>query len=396
MVSSVMARPRPNRLGASCYVIQPSNAPDYLKSQAYEVCEASSDEDVINSVLNTIAAAGNPKAEVKLGAGLFYFSDSVLIPVTPTVLNIRGSGRGVTYIYPDGTLTKSFFKEKVQTNRIMHLTMSDFTIDGDDGGSNTQTAGHGIHLWGASYCTLKQIEVYDPFDTGIYFNGDGTYTGVDCEVIDCLMSGCITGLVTQTNQGDLSITDCKIFGNSTAGLGLYGGGPIIIGNRIYTNTTYGIYTNGYPNLIHDNYISSSATGIRIDNNWPNIQGNTINLCTTGITLDATVTQGIVAKNDIVGATTPISNAGSIKPRFNSGHITENYGTSSITSGNTTKTVAHGCSATPTKINIEFREQGTNDYGRWWISGIDGTNFILNVTGDPGASNLDFAWEALVR
>ena len=86
----------------------------------------------------------------------------------------------------------------------------------------------------------------------------------------------------------------------------------------------------------------------------------------------------------------------VKIYNNTGYLTENTGTDSIASGTTSKQVAHGLDATPTVINIEFREQGTNDYGRWWISGIDGTNFTLNVSSDPGASNLDFAWEAKVR
>ena len=59
-------------------------------------------------------------------------------------------------------------------------------------------------------------------------------------------------------------------------------------------------------------------------------------------------------------------------------------------------VAHGLAATPTVINIAFREQGDADYGRWWVDTIGATNFTLNVSVNPGASNLDFAWEAKVR
>ena len=78
-----------------------------------------------------------------------------------------------------------------------------------------------------------------------------------------------------------------------------------------------------------------------------------------------------------------------------GYVTENSGTSSITSGQTTKVVAHGLATTPTRIDINFREQGTSDYGRWWVDTIGATNFTLNVSADPGASNLDFAWRAEV-
>lgn len=86
----------------------------------------------------------------------------------------------------------------------------------------------------------------------------------------------------------------------------------------------------------------------------------------------------------------------VQVRNNAGFATENSGASSIASGQTTKVVAHGLAATPTVITIAFREQGDNDFGRWWVDTIGATNFTLNVTADPGASNLDFAWEAKVR
>ena len=79
-----------------------------------------------------------------------------------------------------------------------------------------------------------------------------------------------------------------------------------------------------------------------------------------------------------------------------GFTNENSGTATIASGDTTEAVAHGLAATPTVINIAFREQGTSDFGRWWVDTIGAANFTLNVSADPGASNLDFAWEAKVR
>ena len=74
---------------------------------------------------------------------------------------------------------------------------------------------------------------------------------------------------------------------------------------------------------------------------------------------------------------------------------ERKGTGSITSGATTAVIAHGLAAAPTFVNVVFKEQGTADYGRWWVDTIDATNFTVNVSVDPGASNLDFMWEARV-
>jgi hypothetical protein len=84
-------------------------------------------------------------------------------------------------------------------------------------------------------------------------------------------------------------------------------------------------------------------------------------------------------------------------RFNSQTLNwMNYGSSSILSGYTSQVVGHGLSGTPTIINICFREQADNDYGRWWVDNIGASNFTVNVTTNPGASNLDFVWEAKVR
>lgn len=73
------------------------------------------------------------------------------------------------------------------------------------------------------------------------------------------------------------------------------------------------------------------------------------------------------------------------------------GTSSILSGATTAVVTHNLGVTPSvaNISITFAEQGTSDYGRWWVSTITATAFTLNVSADPGASNLDFGWSVIV-
>lgn len=79
-------------------------------------------------------------------------------------------------------------------------------------------------------------------------------------------------------------------------------------------------------------------------------------------------------------------------------ITGASGTGSITSGGTTDVITHGLGTTPTisDITITWGEQGTNDYGRWWVDTFTSTQFTVNVSADPGASNLDFGWQAVVR
>ena len=72
------------------------------------------------------------------------------------------------------------------------------------------------------------------------------------------------------------------------------------------------------------------------------------------------------------------------------------GLGTILNGTTSLAVAHGLSASPTRVIITWLEQGTNDYGRWWVDTIGATNFTVNVSADPGASNLDFNWIAYVE
>jgi len=84
-------------------------------------------------------------------------------------------------------------------------------------------------------------------------------------------------------------------------------------------------------------------------------------------------------------------------QFVGGIVRANSGTGSIASGATTATVNHGLQTTPSAANISvvFTEQGTNNYGRWWISNITPTQFTVNVSSDPGASNLDFSWQVVI-
>lgn len=88
---------------------------------------------------------------------------------------------------------------------------------------------------------------------------------------------------------------------------------------------------------------------------------------------------------IIGASTMV--------RGNRGYITESKGTGSIANGATSSgNIAHGLSYTPAagEISILWTEDPTNALTDWWVSGIDGTNFVINRN-DPGASGADFGW-----
>ena len=82
---------------------------------------------------------------------------------------------------------------------------------------------------------------------------------------------------------------------------------------------------------------------------------------------------------------------------NLGHVTENSGTGSIASGTTADTITHGLAVTPAAkdISVTFTESPDTDPGNIWVDTITSTQFNVNCRTDPGASNLDFAWNAHV-
>ncbi len=84
-------------------------------------------------------------------------------------------------------------------------------------------------------------------------------------------------------------------------------------------------------------------------------------------------------------------------RDNQNWITENSGTATINSGATSVTVTHGLAVTPTldDISVVLGENPTNDPGNVWVDTITATQFNINCRNDPGASNLDVAWQAVV-
>jgi hypothetical protein len=75
--------------------------------------------------------------------------------------------------------------------------------------------------------------------------------------------------------------------------------------------------------------------------------------------------------------------------------TANSGTATIASGSTSIVVSHGLVTTPTRIIVTPRENPTNAVSFWWVDTLTTTQFTINVNTDPGASNLDFDWRAVI-
>ncbi len=285
---------------------------------------------------------------------------------------------------------------------------------------------------------------------GIFGNGSvaSTYglhlsSCYQAKVFGCHVGNNNTGMA---NRGGIffyladrnAIMGCSVYKNTNTGIELAfeANDNQIVGNWVSYNGLYGIdMGNGERNNINDNVVSySEQHGIFVHaaNTLNNtVMGNvsynngqktantydgisiydaTYNIVVGNLCYDdqgsKTQRYGISEENNAdyntitnnhVRSTADMRSAGSNDIiHSNLGYVTENSGTSTLLSTQTTLAVAHGLAGTPTVINIAFREQGDNDYGRWWVSTIGSANFTLNVSADPGSSNLDFAWEAKVR
>ncbi|MHC4639511.1 MAG: right-handed parallel beta-helix repeat-containing protein [Planctomycetota bacterium] len=238
-------------------------------------------------------------------------------------------------------------------------------------GSSLTPAIEGIDIEGGSEVSIVGNAFYNLSIDGILVGGGPTFGGTtDIVISGNTFNAC--GKTHASRRGAISI------------------GPAIACTRV---------------LIVGNTVTDCNAGIaRLGETGSNIAnealviGNVVESCTYPSILFGNNYDLQICNNWFRSNTNPISTeTGTLKAYNNDDdYITENSGTSSITSGQTTKVVAHGLDSTPTVVNIAFLEQGTNDYGRWWVSALGSTGFTLNVTADPGASNLDFGWEAKVR
>lgn len=183
------------------------------------------------------------------------------------------------------------------------------------------------------------------------------------------------GILWYPGPADVTIAHCMIGYNSTLSYG----------------ASHGIYINA-------GTVAGTITGCTIGliaySKW--------SLVSTpmgyGIYLAAGATDNlIITDNDLRGnATGGLFNGATgtnIIIRDNLGYKTRNKGSSTIASGTTSKTVTHGLDYTPAPqdVSILFTQQGTNDYGRWWVDTINATTFNVHVSADPGAPDLQFAW-----
>ncbi len=224
-------------------------------------------------------------------------------------------------------------------------------------------------------------------------------------------SGSITGNIctdSDTAEGitvyqsdRVDVNGNNSFANNGIGISIHDSSQIeVVGNHVEDNGDPGSAAD-FPGITV-NADAENINHVLISNNQCGGNG------TYGINVNAQATRTLanclITSNRLYDNLTSAYNAGgagtiaaTVLVRGNDGYVTENSGTATITSGNTSVTITHSLDVTPTldDLSVTFGEQGTNDYGRWWIDTITSTQFNINVSADPGASNLDLAWKAMV-
>lgn len=302
-----------------------------------------------------------------------------------TYITERLTLRTGTKLIGDGPV--SLLKLKSGTNDFLvyatgksDITLRDFKVDGNLSGN--PTGGYGVLISNSSHVTISNIT-----GTDFFFHGIGVIGGSS----KILVEGCY--LYDNNNQGiafddvdDSIITDCFVYSNNVHGIAIGNGSTKIKITDCHS------HANGV----------AAATGIGIlaaDSSDIHVIGNhcSDSVKSYGIQFD-TVTRGIIVGNtptgNFLGSINSTGGSGIIISN-NSGHVTENSGSATLLSGNTSIVVAHGLAAAPTAFSITWKENPTNLIADWWIDTVGATNFTLNGV-DPGASNLDFYWTALVR
>src|SRR3990167_2268493 len=256
---------------------------------------------------------------------------------------------------------------------------------------------YGLTFHTATHCTVNGGFYYLNTLDGIGITGAGerwhTLNGVHCYQ---------NGRYGANLGHDYSIVGGQFVDNDDAGIVLSSvanctiTGSIIAGNGAAVDAVYpyGVY------IVHGSLTDQNTiTGCFFGNDYYSYR---VADCQTYGIYESGACSGCYTGNTFAtyGSTQVAFNRGASSLsiiRNNKGYVTENSGTGTIASGATTAVVTHGLSVTPTldDISITFGEQGTSDYGRWWVSTITATQFTLNVSADPGASGLDFAWKAIV-
>jgi len=303
--------------------------------------------------------------------------------------------------------------------------------------------GLGVNLFDSCYNITVSGNAFNlPYDSAVDVSMVGTTGTIAHNIV--ISNNTVLGLTAGDGYGfachnrvkNITFANNKVTNAKYDGVGVIWDGSStqpsnisIIGNTINDTSRYGIVTQGLYTSIVGNIINGclSNTGINVQRSYSTVAGNicngnyrgievnadalyttiTGNICrddgsTTseyGIILTANTDYVNINANDLTGNTIAnfLNNSSGthITVRNNMGYVTENSSTATVLNTATSIAVAHGLATTPTRVFITPKENPTNPVTFWWVDTVGATNFTINVNADPGASNLDFDWEAKV-
>lgn len=354
-------------------VVAASDATATEKAQADYLCDGTADNVEIQAAIDSLASNGH----IYLTEGNFTLTDTVNLKS-----DIKITGSGTATVITQGTANKDTFKATgTALNKVWRLTIGEMYIKGtkpavgDDGNGircvyTADSFFYNLNFWGNGAAGLRFDNCHDNYIINVITDNNG-FSGFDIRNSEwCVFSNCDGVLSGQSGIILNTCTHCTIANsdfksNTWNGITLYASDyNTVVNNQCWDNQKAGGYYN-----IQETDASSDYNIIK--DNIVSIDGGT----------------GATPTVATVGAHTRVAN--------NIGYVTENSGTATVANASTSIVVNHGLAATPTDIQISPAENPTNAVTYWWVDTLTASNFTINVNADPGASNLDFYWRAVV-
>lgn len=351
----------PTGRGAT-YVVAASDAPAHVKAQADYVCDGTADQTEINAAITAANTAGGGVVSLSVGT----FTQSGRIELLSNV-HLKGQGVGATIIkLVDASAPAADRQIQWDGNAGSYLvdcSVSDLEVDGNK--ANQPADGQprcGIWVEYARFLQIYNVHVHDTY----------------------MACGISVGYASGGNFRSFIIRDSWVIACDNNGIDAW--------TEDYNGTISNVYINGSGwngiNVVGNNNIISEC----------HIIDSGTRTAATYYEIDASATANTIIQNNFIykgAGTVGIIDRGTTPLiRDNIGYVSENSGTGTLLNANTSVVINHGLATTPTSILITWAENPTNAIGDWWIDTLTTTQFTLNGV-DPGASNLDFYWRAVV-
>jgi hypothetical protein len=414
-------------------VIAASDAPANVKAQADYVCDGVSDNVQIQAALDILES--DPYGGiVQLTNGLFNISDTILIP-DRSYITLCGFGATSTNVYLSDNTNKPMIAKRTPGNLKYRDRIMDLELQGNS--TNNATGTYGIDCTGMAGLTISNVYIYDCKSHGFYANGVNGVTLRDTRaasnkgagyyfaniagwMFDTIWSfdNSLQGFTIQTGWENFGVNiSCDLdLGDSFSLSGVH--------RSHFQNMWVAPLTQWYYGL---NFYNCSDVSINGGSHYPpaaasaNARGaiitasvsNCTNIVISDFSFDGTLNSsnhcirqveaggGVISgvkfiDCSFVGFVNVFGTAvGNIRMERNVGYITENSGLATVLNTATSIVVNHGLATTPTRVLITPIENPTNPVSFWWVDTLTATQFTIHVNADPGASNLDFDWRAVI-